>query len=184
MSPPTARPLSYLPSRFRRFLPFAVLLPLALLVAGCEDDDDGFFPIAEASMNWVLVDQCQDGRGIQAALFETETGRVFPSRSTVWVAPPGDEIDVVIECGDGNQVCFGAETDPSSDFFWGVGIDGNAGCDDCCDLCRDNVVEFDLFCDDNGLRAAPRASGTDETPRMPVRGEIRRRTPSASDDAD
>lgn len=152
------------------------LLPLLLLLAlplvGCDDDDDGFL-VANATMNWVLFDECSDGFGIQAALFESETGRVYPSRDSVYVADPGGIIDTVITCRQGAQVCYGAETDPPSGIFWGVGIDGTEGCDDCCDICNDNVVEFDLLCG-NGVQAAPGASSSDGSPNpVRIRGESR-----------
>ncbi|MEM8962756.1 MAG: hypothetical protein AAGD38_14820 [Acidobacteriota bacterium] len=122
-----------------------VLLAIVALAMGACDDGP-IAPPPTATMDWALFDQCDDGLGLQAALFDTTTGRVYPSSSSVYVSSPGGVIDVRIECRLGAQVCYGAETDPPSSVFWGVGLDGNAGCNDCCDVCNDNIVEFDLLC--------------------------------------
>ncbi len=128
----------------------AVLALAALAMTGCDSDSDLFVPRDAANMSWILVDDCDDGRGLEAALFDTDNGIVFPSTSRVYVSQPGGEIRADITCERRAQICYGAGTDPASDLFWGVGVDGNEGCDDCCDLCDDVVVEFVLFCSGPG----------------------------------
>ncbi len=137
-------------------LPLLLALVAALVLAGCHDDDDLFDPINSARMGWTLTDACDDGLGLQAALFDTTNGLVYPSRDRVYTTSPGGDISVFIDCERGSQVCYGAETDPATDLFWGLGIDGNEGCDDCCDLCDDIDVGFTLSC--NGPAGAKSAT--------------------------
>ena len=44
-------------------------------------------------------------------------------------------------CEVGALICYGAETDPRTDIYWGVGLDGVESCADCCEPCDDVLVE-------------------------------------------
>ena len=129
------------------------LFVAVMLLFGCEDDYDAPGPQPVAAMDWILVDGCGDGLGLQAALFDVTHGGVWPALNQVYFTGPGGEIDVRIACEVGALICYGAETDPPSDIFWGVGIDGNEGCDDCCEPCDDVLVEYELLCG-TGLSSA------------------------------
>ena len=137
-------------ARPRALLTVTALL-LVLTLSGC-DEGDIVGPIPNASMNWSLQDDCIDGHGIQAKLFDFTHDVVWPGRNQVYFADAGDAIDVTIGCERGAQVCFGAETDPATDIFWGVGLDGFEDCDDCCDTCDDFRIEFSLVCDQGAAR--------------------------------
>lgn len=136
------------------------LVPLlvALLVGGLVacDDDDPLSPPLDAQMRWILEDGCSDGLGLQARLFDISFDRVYPSNSEVYFTDPGDAIDVTIQCPRNAQVCYGASTDPETDFFWGIGLDGLEGCDDCCEVCTDQEVEFLLTCGAKRLKSSAR----------------------------
>ncbi len=133
------------------------LLAAAALLAGCDDDDFLPGPRPMAAMDWVLFDGCTDGLGLQAAFFDFDHGRIWPSSQEVYVAPPGGAIDTRIVCEVGALICYGAETDPLSDIFWGVGIDGQESCADCCEPCEDALVEIDLVCG-HGVTASGKAA--------------------------
>ncbi len=124
----------------------ALLLVAASLLAGCDDDHHHIGPPPVAVMDWILYDSCADGLGLQAALFDVTYGGVWPSRHGAYVTGPGGAIDTRITCEVGALICYGAETDPPSGIFWGVGLDGQESCADCCEPCDDVLVELELIC--------------------------------------
>ena len=127
-------------------LRLATLLAAVTLLAACDDHHYYSEPPPLAAMDWVLVDGCNDGLGLQASLFDVTHDRVWPSPNQVYLADPGGAIDVRIACEVGALICYGAETDPPTDIYWGVGLDGVESCDDCCEPCDDVLVEWELVC--------------------------------------
>lgn len=127
-----------------RVLWISALCILSLAFLGCDSDD--ILDDLDTDMNWVLKDQCPDGLGLQARFFDMDNGRVWPSTSQVYFASPGEEVDVILRCEIGNQICYGARPDPDDGTFWGVDLDGDAGCADCCEPCTGVLTEFNLGC--------------------------------------
>ena len=134
-------------------IPLALLLIAGSLLVACDDDHYHVGPPPVAVMDWILYDGCADGLGLQAALFDVTHGRVWPSARGAYYAGPGGAIDARITCDVGALICYGAETDPPTDIFWGVGLDGQEPCADCCEPCDDVLVELELVC-------GPRLLGT------------------------
>lgn len=128
----------------RRTVPLTLLALLALALVAC--NDDGPTRPRTATMRWVLEDSCADGLGIQARIFDVDFGQVWPSVDQVFFSPAGGEIDTSITCERGALLCYGATTDPETNIFWGLDIDGSQNCDDCCERCADGTVDFILNC--------------------------------------
>lgn len=103
-------------------------------------------PSSTARMEWSLSDGCNDGRGIAVRLFDKSNNLVWPGGGQYWYADPGRSVDVVIACQRSARICFGAETEPRTSSYWGVGLDGNRGCDACCFTCGDIRVSRNLVC--------------------------------------
>lgn len=97
-------------------------------------------------MTWSLSDGCSDGRGLHVRLFDKTNNLLWPNQSQVYVAQTGGSVDVTISCRTGARICYGAETNPSSTSYWGVGIDGTRGCDNCCVTCSATTVSRSLVC--------------------------------------
>jgi len=115
----------------------AVLLSLA----GCSDDPRDVFGFSD--IDWTIADSCDDGSGLQVRFFDRNSTRVWPNSSEVYVIGPGGSATFDIECDRDHLICFGAETDPPSGIFWGVGLDGAEGCSECCVVCEGIQTEFD-----------------------------------------
>jgi hypothetical protein len=126
-------------------LPLVLLAALAVMLVGCSDNNGPTAPRV-AEMTWILEDACSDGLGLQARLFDVDQGIVFPSIDQVFFTDPGGAIDTTIACTRSTLVCYGATTDPETNIFWGLDIDGTQDCDDCCERCEDVVVQFQLTC--------------------------------------
>ena len=119
-------------------LALVVVITLALAVS-CNGDD------AEEVLNptqirWTVSDECSDGLGIQVRFFDTTGNLVWPADDLVYRADPGDSVSQLLDCEKDHQICYGAETYPGSGTYWGVGINGTSGCDDCCTECSGNLT--------------------------------------------
>ncbi len=107
-------------------------------------------PDPRATIVWTLTDACDDARGIQFRIFQ-EDGRVFPSAGSVYETGVSGTATVAIRCTRDNIVCYGATQDPippppSTPFSWGVGIDNEFRCADCCAECDDVHIARVLRC--------------------------------------
>jgi hypothetical protein len=103
-------------------------------------------PSTTARMEWSLSDGCNDGLGIGVRLFDRTNNLVWPNASQYWRTGAGGTINVPISCERGARICYGAATDPQTTRYWGIGLDGRQGCDDCCYTCDDYRVSRNLVC--------------------------------------
>ena len=84
-----------------------------------------------------LEDGCYDNRRTEYRfyLYNSSDSRigVWPDRNRVYVMSDGESNRHVLHPTSSGNVCYGArvENDPGGG-YWGVGIDGTRGCDDCC----------------------------------------------------
>lgn len=95
---------------------------------------------------WTLHDGCSDGRGLIARFFDKTDGGLWPDPSHVYVTESGGTIDRNLSCDTGHKICFGAAPDGDASYHWGVGIEGDQGCDDCCSTCGDFQRSLNLIC--------------------------------------
>lgn len=103
-------------------------------------------PSVNAAMTWTISDGCNDGRGIQFKFYDRTSNGVWPSASTHWTTGVGGSASRTLSCTRGNRICFGATTDPMTNTYWGIGLEGNRGCDNCCYACADGSVARNLTC--------------------------------------
>ncbi len=87
-----------------------------------------------------FTDGCNDGFGIVWRAFEQRnddlTGLEWPGQNRNYVIPPGDTHVRVLACTTGTDACYGASTDETNPrVHWGVGVNGDRGCDNCCIAC-------------------------------------------------
>jgi len=99
-----------------------------------------------AAMTFTLTDGCSDGRGIQYRFFDKTANLLWPNSSQVYIIPAGQTRSTSISCTRGNRICYGAQTDPPAGTYWGVGINGDLGCDTCCYTCADVTVSRNVTC--------------------------------------
>ena len=80
-------------------------------------------PVHSGSKPWVLE------------LHGRETGRVWPGDSQVYLLDPGERKSVLIDCHEGENICYGAWVYGDDRLSYGVGPDGDRRCRDCCSVC-------------------------------------------------
>ena len=91
------------------------------------------------------------------------------TRPVVWPDPNHHELlnddaqhSFALSCQVGEEICYGASDSVSNKRYWGVGLNGNMGCKDCCLTCGNNVASsWSLM--DAGSQSNGRSDG-DGTP--------------------
>ncbi len=124
----------------------------AVTPAGSGTGDEVTASATFSAMRWKFKDACRDGKGIQARLFD-RSGRgeaVFPDNGGTFKARSNGGVQKAIRCRTGHKVCPGVTTAPQSKLFWGVGIDGDRKCDNCCRFCSDKFIFVEVSCPRSG----------------------------------
>ena len=98
---------------------------------------------SKPTMEWTITDVCNDGKEIQYRFFHRDNSRTlktWPSTSRVYVARQFDTpYTHTLQLDSGDRICYGAAM-PGSNYYWGIGLDGDQGCDDCCYTARPGLV--------------------------------------------
>jgi hypothetical protein len=103
-------------------------------------DEDPLVCFDGAVQPWSLVDDCDDGEDIAFRIWAQDRDWVWPSIDAEFhTAGEGETSRESIECLDGELICFGGE---AGDRQWGIGLDGQGSCEDCCQPCSSDVVEI------------------------------------------
>ena len=104
---------------------------------------------ANGALRWQLTDGCADGLRIQVRFFDTTHSGHWPAEAgQAWITPAeGGFVDESLACIPGATVCYGATPFPQDGSYWGLGIDGDQGCTDCCVTCGGgNPPPINLTC--------------------------------------
>jgi len=130
---PTKRPIFVLPSSTPRVpdTPFPPAPPAQ---------------IDPNSMTWEIIDLCDDGFNIWFKFFTQESGWVWPEKNSWSTDSYGKRVTQEIACTNGTWICYGAEPS-NADGYWGVGLQGDEGCEDCCSLCEPSTIPLKLTCE-------------------------------------
>lgn len=103
-------------------------------VQGC--DITGRVPgcVAYGTLVWPFEDSCSDGYTTQLRFFDAANGLIWPSNDEVYILEGSNTYS--LRCRTGADVCYGAQpNNPFTNAYWGVGIDGDQSCTDCCYTC-------------------------------------------------
>lgn len=113
---------------FHRHLPIAFIASLlAVFVAG------GPAPVMADEMN-VFIKNLHP-RAVVIELFSRTRDHRWPGDDKVYLLERAEQKSVVIDCEQGEQICYGAWVNGNDGTYWGVGPDNNKACDDCCHIC-------------------------------------------------
>lgn len=146
----------------------ATLLVLGTVACGSSDDGAAPTPVvpttnlpedpidpespttpAISTMSWTLRDGCNDGTTLVARFHELESAT--SNIRTGWTWPGGDQTYELssqqqtfdLTCtAPGRRICFGAGV-PTSSLYWGVSLNGDQACTDCCGVCGSENVTLD-----------------------------------------
>jgi len=99
-----------------------------------------------STLTWIISDQCVDGRGTLIRFFDRTDGGFWPGSGGYYSMNAGDTRQVTLSCDFGNKICYGARTDPYDGGFWGLDVNGNQSCSNCCTTCDGDTVRKNLGC--------------------------------------
>ena len=104
------------------------------------------------SIRFDITDTCNDRRRVDFKFFEVSggrlTGHAWPGGGRIYYSPGFNETTTSrLACTVGTNVCYGAEIDERN-WYWGIGLEGNRGCTDCCYTCTatPQTVRLDFGC--------------------------------------
>jgi hypothetical protein len=76
---------------------------------------------------------------IMVKFFSQNRNWVWPSATSHWTLSDNGQHSFRLACNDGEKICFGGSYTSDDRTYWGVGFQGNKGCQGCCLTCGNNV---------------------------------------------
>lgn len=89
--------------------------------------------LAQSGMTFYMKNET--GRAMVLELHGRESGRVWPGDDQVYLLESGERKSVLIDCHEGENICYGAWVYGNDRISFGVGPDGDRRCRDCCSVC-------------------------------------------------
>lgn len=100
-----------------------------------------------SSMTWQMSDGCSDGQATHLKFFDRTNNLVWPSSSEVYVlGVQGQTYTFNLSCATGANICYGAEPASRPGTYWGVSLDNDNGCSNCCGTCNGGTYGGNLVC--------------------------------------
>ncbi len=90
-------------------------------------------PASAAELTWHF--QSDYPYTVDVELFSQDRNHVWPGNDRVWSLDDYATHDISISCMYGEKICYGASARGNSSTYWGVGPEGNEGCENCCARC-------------------------------------------------
>ena len=110
--------------RFSAFIAFAIALLGAVLPAPAAAADGMTFYIRNHSTRAVALEFHVQG-----------SPKVWPGDDEVYLIEPTMKKSQMIDCAQGENICYGAWLNGNDRITWGVGPDNDKPCEDCCAVC-------------------------------------------------
>jgi hypothetical protein len=100
----------------------------------------------DSTISLGIIDECDDGYRIDFRFYDIDNNLVWPSSTTNYYTPGyGTTVSNDLSCVTGATICFGAAT---GEVYWGVGLNNEYSCIDCCVECIDGASSgWNLTCD-------------------------------------
>jgi len=99
--------------------------------------------------SWEFTDECNDDSDMNLKFHEIEdgirTGFFWPAGTDEVLSFSATD-SFNLRCDIGTSICYGAEPQNGSGFYWGVSIDGTQACDNCCSVCGAESRSISLTC--------------------------------------
>jgi hypothetical protein len=109
------------------------IMRLTLLAAGLALMAAVLPAAAEDGMTFYIRNQSD--RAVAMELHGKGADRVWPGGGQAYLLEGQEKKSVLIDCVEGENICYGAWAHGDDRIAWGVGPDNNRDCADCCWLC-------------------------------------------------
>jgi hypothetical protein len=105
---------------------------------------------ATVRLTWVVQNQCPYAPGFQVKIFDETNNLTWPTATgDIFPLAAGVTSEINVDTYKGAKVCIGAKPNvASSESHWGVGIDNQYGCDQCCFIADNSRVTWPLTCNE------------------------------------
>jgi hypothetical protein len=107
--------------------------PMILLLALANIAGTAWPAFADGGTTFYLRNQTN--RVMVLELHGRESGRAWPGSNQVYMLEPGEKKSVLIDCEQGENICWGAWVNGNDRISFGVGPDDNRECRSCCSIC-------------------------------------------------
>jgi hypothetical protein len=94
--------------------------------------------VANGTITWVVGNQWCGGE-VDYKFFDIDNSLVWPSASSYYYSYYGQTYTSRLSCISGAKICLGAN---SGTWYWGVGVNNNQSCTDCCGYCDGRTYTF------------------------------------------
>jgi hypothetical protein len=98
-----------------------------------------------AVLTWDVTNDCLNGEDVSFRFFDITAGLVWPDNTTAYDIVGGTATQSSLLCLKGDIICFGGDQ-PTHGNQFGVGIQGNLQCPNCCYACDDVIAQTDIVC--------------------------------------
>lgn len=93
----------------------------------------GFLPAQAGDLTWNI--QSYHPNSVQLEFYSSDRNAAWPGGGEIYVLDDSEVHTYPLNCQSGETICYGAWVDGDSSTYWGAGLDGELGCDDCCYSC-------------------------------------------------
>ena len=114
------------PCTRRALAAVAVTLPLLLIGASAMGYGD---------TTQVVTMNNQTDRVIAYQFTNKHDTKRWPAWNRHWEVDPHQSLTHRLSCYDGQRICYGAWVRDQPDLYWGIGLEHNEQCEDCCFVC-------------------------------------------------
>lgn len=87
----------------------------------------------QATLTWSFRNNHQNR--VQLEFYSQDRNSAWPGDGQAYVLDDYAVHTFRLNCVAGEKICYGAWIDGDSNTYWGVGIDDQYGCSDCCVTC-------------------------------------------------
>jgi len=93
-----------------------------------------------ANLTWTFDNDHR--RTVSIEFYSQDRNHVWPGNGDVYVVKPSEgQVNISLQCRNGENICYGAWVRGKSNTYWGAGKGDEHYCSDCCAVCGRGNVE-------------------------------------------
>jgi len=77
---------------------------------------------------------------VQVKFYSKSRNVVWPGNGQAYNLDDSQVHEIKLNCQGGEKICYGGWVTGNAKLYWGVGVDGKRGCEDCCFTCNNNAT--------------------------------------------
>lgn len=97
-----------------------------------------------SDLTWTVISNVYS-QDIDYKFFDENRNLVWPGATTHWTISGGGSVSWTLACYTGDNICFGGNGHTISTRYWGVGLNRDQSCTNCCRTCTDGSTSITLL---------------------------------------